>query len=176
MTLESDTNEKTDKIIVTMASKTIIGKVSEFDEHLESFGNYVERLGHFFTINGIKDENNKVSFFISIMGPALYSTLKNLLHPTLVKDCDFAQIIKVLQTHFTPKVNTTYERFIFNKRCQKDGESITEYSVQLKKLASTCNFGDFLDSALRDRFLCGLNSPLLESKLLAEGDALWNCL
>lgn len=156
---------------VNMA-KSLIGKISEFDEQQESFENYVERLGHFYKVNNITDEGTKVSLFVSIMGPALYGTLKDLLHPTLVKDENFSGMIKVLKSHFTPKVNITYERFIFNKRAQKDGESLTDYSVQLKKLAATCNFSNFLDEALRDRFLCGLKNPQIQSKLLSEGDSL----
>lgn len=154
-----------------MASKQLIGKVSEFNEDVESFDNYIERLGHFFEINTIQ-ETHKVSFFVSIMGPSLYATLKDLLHPKLVKDEKYEDVIKVLQNHFTPKCNTTYERFIFHKRVQKEGESISDYSVQLKKLASTCNYGTFLDDALRDQFLCGLKSAHILSKLLAEGDSL----
>lgn len=156
-----------------MSSKQVIGRIAEFNEELESFENYSERLNHFFKINGIK-EDDKVSYFISVMGPALYTTLKDLIHPVKIGDetADFAFIIKALKDHFVPNVNTTYERFIFNKASQKEGESISEYSVRLKKLASTCNFGDFLDEALRDRFLCGLKSSQIQSKLLAEGTKL----
>lgn len=154
-----------------MASKPLIGKVSEFNEDVESFENYVERLGHFFSINTI-DNDHKVSFFVSVIGPTLYSTLKDLLHPKLIKDEKYEDIIKVLKNHFTPKCNTTYERFVFHKRVQKEGETITDYAMQLKKLASTCNFGNFLDDALRDQFLCGLKSSHILSKLLAEGDSL----
>lgn len=156
-----------------MCSKQIVGKIVEFNEELESFQNYSERLEHFFNVNAIKDEN-KISFFISIMGPALYTRLKDLIHPLEIGDekVTFKYIIRTLKDHYVPKVNTTYERFIFNKGSQKEGESIAEYSVRLKKLASTCNFGDFLDEALRDRFLCGLRSTQIQSKLLAEGTTL----
>lgn len=152
-------------------AKQIIGKVCEFNADLESFENYTERLTNFFKINNIKEEE-RVAYFVSVMGPALYTTLKDLLHPTKVGDVDFKEAIKVLSTHFKPRVNVTYERFIFNKRSQKEGESISEYSMQLKKLAASCKFDNFLNEALRDRFLCGLKSPAIQSKLLAEGDSL----
>lgn len=151
-------------------AKALIGKISEFDVSVESFENYTERLEHFFSINSINDEGKKVSYFISIMGPALYTTMKDLLHPKLVKDVSFGEIITLLSNHFKPKCNITYERFIFNRRNQKEGESISEYSMQIKKLASTCDFGTFLDEALRDKFLCGLRNHHIQSKLLAEGD------
>ena len=35
-------------------------------------------------------------------------------------------------------------------------ESIAEYVAELRKAASFCEFVDFLDDALQDRFVCGL--------------------
>lgn len=59
-------------------AKHIIGKVGEYNSELESFENYLERLDNFFMINNIKDEY-KIAYFVSVMGPALYTTLKDLL-------------------------------------------------------------------------------------------------
>lgn len=39
-------------------------------------------------------------------------------------------------------------------------------------MAASYKFEDFLDDALRDRFLCRLRSSLIQSKLLAEGGKL----
>ena len=50
---------------------------------------------------------------------------------------------------------------------QKPGESIGEYAVvALKKLSIHCNFGEFLNRALRDRFVCGLSNVKIQNKLL----------
>jgi len=149
----------------------ILGKISEFNEEVETFDNYCERLEHFVTINKI-DSDKKVSSFISIIGPALFTTLKDLLHPKKISEVSYDDMVKILKAHFVPKCNITYERFVFYKRLQKEGESILEYSCQLKKLATKCNFGSFLNEALRDKFLCGLRSSTIQSKLLAEGDSL----
>ena len=40
----------------------------------------------------------------------------------------------------------------------------------MKKLAGTCDFGDFLSIALRDRLVCGLRSESIQRKLLTEVD------
>ena len=60
------------------------------------------------------------------------------------------------------------ERFKFNKRNQKEGETVGDYVIQLKQLSIHCEFGTFLDDALRDRFVCGLASEATQKKLLAE--------
>lgn len=54
------------------------------------------------------------------MGPHIYTTLKDFLH-TLA--CKRLKKVKVWKDHFTPKVDVTYERFIFNKRVQKEGKA-----------------------------------------------------
>ena len=40
----------------------------------------------------------------------------------------------------------------------------------LRKLASTCEFGIFLNEAQRDRFVCGLRSENCRRRLLTESD------
>ena len=40
--------------------------------------------------------------------------------------------------------------------------------MDLRRLAITCDFGNFLDQALRDRFICGLKSQQIQKSLLAE--------
>lgn len=64
-------------------------------------------------INSIKDED-KLDYFVSVMGPMLNTTLKELLDPKLVNAVGYGETIKALSTHFKPQVNITYERFLFN--------------------------------------------------------------
>ena len=43
---------------------------------------------------------------------------------------------------------------------QEEGESVSEFVVRLKKLASKCSFGAFLSQALRDRLVSGLHPKM----------------
>ena len=49
-----------------------------------------------------------------------------------------------------------------------ENETITEYLAELRKLTLNCDFKDFLDQALRDRFVCGLQNNSIRWRLLAE--------
>ena len=60
------------------------------------------------------------------------------------------------------------ERYKFHQRTQKDGEGVTAFAAELRRLASTCNFGDFLGEALRDQLVCGIRSSNTQRKLLSE--------
>ena len=42
--------------------------------------------------------------------------------------------------------------------------------MALKKLSIHCNYGEFPNRALRDRFVCGLNNPKIQNKLLNTED------
>ena len=47
---------------------------------------------------------------------------------------------------------------------------VAQFVVELKRLALKCEFGTFLEEALRDRLVCGLKSVQIQKKLLAERD------
>ena len=57
-----------------MAS-TLIGRVEEYDSSREEWGQYVDRLGHFFAANGITKADKKWSVFFSLVGPVTYKLL-----------------------------------------------------------------------------------------------------
>ena len=44
------------------------------------------------------------------------------------------------------------------------------YLATLRRLASTCKFGDFLDYALRDQFICGMLKEATQKVLLTKSD------
>ena len=49
-----------------------------------------------------------------------------------------------------------------------------QYLVALRKLAGSCEFGQFLDEALRDRFVCGLKHEYIQKHLLSQKDLTLN--
>ena len=62
------------------------------------------------------------------------------------------------------------ERFHFHKRNQAVGETSTEFDAALRRLATHCKFGDALEEALRNRFVCGLRHEAIQRRLLSESD------
>jgi len=62
---------------------------------------------------------------------------------------------------------TYTEIFSFYKCNQLPTETVAEYLAELRRLA-TCEFAAFLNEALCDRFVCGLNNSTMQQKLLSE--------
>ena len=62
------------------------------------------------------------------------------------------------------------ERFYFHRRNQSATESIAEYVAELRRLATHCEFGDYLNDALRDRLVCGLSNNSIQKRLLSEAN------
>lgn len=62
----------------------------------------------------------------------------------------------ILSAHFSPKHIVIAERFKFFKTAQEATEPVAQFIVRLKAAAKFCEFGHFLEEALRDRFVCGL--------------------
>ena len=76
----------------------------------------------------------------------------------------------MLKVHFQPKPLVIAERFHFHCRDQAVGESIADYVAQLRHLSAHCEFGEYLNDALRDLLVCGMRSESAQKRLLSESD------
>ena len=77
-------------------------------------------------------------------------------------------ILTKLDEYFVPKRNTIYERYVFNCRSQKPGESLDQFLTELRKFTLTCQFGTFEDELLRDRIVTCLRDHGPRERLLRE--------
>ncbi|XP_063076975.1 uncharacterized protein LOC134466977 [Engraulis encrasicolus] len=145
----------------------IYGHMDTFDESGEQWATYIERFEHYVVANDIP-EAKKVSILFSVMGSKTYGLLRSLVAPVTPGTKTYDEVVTVLKDHFTPKPLVIAERFRFHKRNQGEGEAIAQYVAVLKKLSEHCEFGAYLEEALRDRFVCGLKSEAVQKRLLTE--------
>lgn len=146
-----------------------IASVGEYDENKEDFESYTERLNAWLAVNDVTAEQ-KANVFLAVVGAHTYKLLKSLVAPEKPSSKGFDELVAVLQRHYKPKPLIIAERFRFYKRHQQDGESVSAFSVALRQLSSSCEFGEFLLEALRDQFVCGLSNQSIQRKLLAEAN------
>ena len=146
---------------------SVVGTIKEFNPQVEKFSTYYERVDLYFTANGIA-ANKQVPVFLTVIGSKTYALLEDYLAPAKPKSKTLQELKDILSTHFEPEPLLIAERFHFHKRNQKERESIMEFVAELRKLATRCKFGDYIDDALRDRFVCGLRKENIQSQLLNE--------
>ena len=150
------------------------GSLREFDLTKESIEDFKERFEFYCLANNIKGEGEharrKKALFITLLGQETFAKLKNLTSPTPVADLTLEAIMEHLIGHYKRQTIEIAERFKFFKRSQMKGEGTTEFMAGLRRLAKMCNFGNYLDTAIRDQFVCGLRDTKCQKELLCVAD------
>lgn len=158
------------------------GNIEKFSGRGEDFEMYLERLDFYFTANDLAEitptgdnaaavttrlEKRK-SILLSVIGADTYGLLRSLCAPTRPAEKTFKDITDILQEHFSPKASEVVSRFKFHSRIRNQSESVATYLSELRKLAETCNFGNYLTDMLRDRLVCGIADERIQRLLLTE--------
>ena len=118
---------------------------------------------------GLKDkpEEQRLATLLSIIGNeglVVYNAFTWSYDETRSVD----SVLYKFEKYCKPKLNETYERYIFNSRKQKPTESIDEYIVELRNMIRNCNYGGLTDSLLRDALVMGIRNSRMRMSLLKE--------
>ena len=151
-----------------MATRTF-GTLKKFDPDAESIKTYLDRVELYFTANSVVAAK-QIPILLSSIGSSTYTLFSDLLAPDAPKDKSLEEITAALKKHFEPKRVVIAERFHFHKRNQAIGESTADYDAALRRLATHCKFGNYLEDALRNRFVCGIRNEAIQQRLLDETD------
>jgi len=111
-------------------------------------------------------EGKRVVILLNTIGDKTYVLLRNYFAPEQLSEQTLDHIKEVLKRHFEHTKIVIAERFHFHRRRQAEGESVADYVAELRKLFTSCQFGNYLEQALRDRFVCGYKSENAQKKLL----------
>ena len=94
--------------------------------------------------------------------------MRNLAAPAKPSDKSYDELVRVMNEHQNSKPSAIMERYKFNKRDRQPGESIPFYGTELKRLSEHCDCEVTLEDMIRDRLVCGVRSPKIQQRLLAE--------
>ena len=78
-----------------------IGAIETFDETVENWCSYVERLENYFAANRVEDDK-KVPTMLSLIGSRTYGLLRSLVAPTKPSTKSYADLCKTLKDHLSP--------------------------------------------------------------------------
>ena len=145
-----------------------VGTPEAFTPGSEDWSLYAQRFQHFLLANGITEEPQKLHLLLALVGSSTFRLLTNLVAPRQPGELTYKEALTELESHFKPKPVKIAERFRFYKQNQHAGETVPKYIAELQRLATTCEFGTFLNEALCDRLVCGLREEAMQRRLLAE--------
>src|SRR6218665_804714 len=80
--------------------------------------------------------------------------------------------MRTLDAHFSPKLNTPYERHVFRQMKQECKETVKRFVSRLRRQAENCEFGEQLEENVRDQVIDKCSSSLFRRKLLEKGQTL----
>lgn len=164
---KQDSAESIENVVDAEAMSTSFGQVEHFDESTSDWLSYEERVLSFLRANKVPAEL-QVDAFVSLIGPKTYALLKSLTAPETPSSKSFEELRQLLRNHLSPKPSVIGERAKFHRRSQTEDETISEFVAEIRRLAQTCEFGNFLDESLRDRFVCGLRRVDIQRHLFSE--------
>ena len=95
---------------------------------------------------------------LSCIGSDVLDIFDGLSFDTEADRQDITKVLEKLEEYCIGETNETYERYVFNKRDQQQGESFDSYLTALRSLIKTCNFGTLQDNLLRDRVVLTRNT------------------
>ena len=138
----------------------------------ENWRRWKQRFLIFMTATGTdkKEAEVKSATLLHFAGPEAIEIYNTFSWETDGDEKNISKILEKFKNYCTPRKNITLERHIFNTRTQQPGESIDHYVTDLRKKASSCEFGTLHDSLIRDRIVCGICSDHTRSRLLKEAD------
>ena len=119
-------------------------------------------------MNGVEDAGKKKEILLSMIGPATFKLLSNIVVPDNPGDKTCKELIDTLKNHHNPTPSEVVQRLQFYSRDSRPEESVSTFVAELRALTVHCNFGALLDKMLRDRLVGGINNIHIRRRLLQE--------
>ena len=82
----------------------------------------------------------------------------------------YLEVIGKFDSYFRVRHNVIFERARFNRRSQKEGETLEQYITELYTLIEFCEYGDLKEEMLSDRLVVGICDATLSEKLQTDPD------
>lgn len=110
-------------------------------------------------------ERARRDLLLAYVGPGPLKKVSNYLLPAKVYDSSWGEVLEALNSIYKPKKTIFSARIEFEKCYRNNNESVTEFLMRLKDLASQCKYKGNFDERVRDRFAAGINFPKFEVEI-----------
>uniref|UniRef100_A0A1Y1KEL4 Peptidase A2 domain-containing protein n=1 Tax=Photinus pyralis TaxID=7054 RepID=A0A1Y1KEL4_PHOPY len=119
-----------------------------------SWPQWKKRFERYMTVSGYntRADTDKVDMLLYVMGEEAEEVIPQLN----LERASYKDVMTKLEDHFIPQRNVIFERFKFNSRVQRPGESVDNFVTALHSLAEHCQYANLKDELIRDRIVVGL--------------------
>ena len=107
-------------------------------------------------------------------GPTTFWLLYDLARLKALSKYDYDQLLELAKAHLIPEQSVSVQWYRFNSRNHHQGETISSYIAEPKRLTEQCHFRDSLGDMLHDRLVCDTNDQAMLRQLLAEKNLAFN--
>ena len=116
-----------------------------------------------------QEQSYQVALLLHTVGDEALRIYNGFVFTTTENNRTIKEILEKFDEYAVGEINETYERFVFNKRCQREDESFESFLTELRTLVKSCNFCDTcLESIVRDRIVLGIRNPDIQNNLLRK--------
>ncbi len=129
--ISSPIRERYNKVATRMAT-AVHGNLEPFDQDWSS---YAEQLKFYFIANDVTNAVKKRAILLCNCGPKTQKLLKTLV-PGDLEATPYAQLTAALKDYFDPEPSAIVQRFKFNTRVRRQGESIAQLYENWPRSAS----------------------------------------
>lgn len=116
-----------------------------------------------------KDDARKIAILLNTAGEEAIEIYNNFVWTTAAEKLKFSSVLEQFKKYCNPRKNIRYNRYLFYKRSQDDGELFDHYLAEIQKLVKNCEFKDEEDMLL-DRIILGINDLELQARLIKLDD------
>ncbi|KAJ8949044.1 hypothetical protein NQ314_008295 [Rhamnusium bicolor] len=138
-------------------SKSVIGKISEFNYLNNDFSVSKVKLQQWFVANLISDHDVKRAILISSLSDETYILLRNLCIPREPDTEKFEELMHKLNIHCDPVQSLFTSRKKLYHAAQNNTESVGEWAARVHSLANLCSYSRYAGD-YNARHICGWNA------------------
>ncbi|MPC65985.1 hypothetical protein E2C01_060128 [Portunus trituberculatus] len=133
----------------------VYGQLEKFQVG-QDWAQYVAVLKNYLRANSVTDAVKQRQILLASVGMETYQLMCTLLAPDSPESKSFEELVIAA-------------RYKFYTLSRKEGESIADFVVNLRRAAQDCKFED-LSEYLRDRFIVAVGDKMIQTKLLSMAD------
>lgn len=119
---------------------------------------------------GETDEEVLVGILLTLLGAEGLKIYDTFAWATADDAKKIKPVLDKFTLHFKPRSSEVYERFMFLRSHQLEGESCESWLLELRSLIKNCNYQGAAESILRDQLVLGVADSSTREKLLYEQD------